>query len=206
MKYVLVLGLTVLAIILFAYFWLFSDNQLMRAVEQQATDSQSLPAAESADTATQPDMNGFGTMTDLRSRNTSLECQITPIENAVASEGTFFVAEGKMRGDFITQSPDLDGLAVTSFILVEQSLYVWTELDGESYGAKVNLAQAQENNLETQEPVGFDERVQYSCREWKMVDHSVFIPPTDVLFQDMSQILQEGMEYGTVYEEGEVLY
>ena len=77
---------------------------------------------------------------------------------------------------------------------------------GESYGVTFQMQSTNETDIQTQEPVKLDERVQYSCQSWERVDQSVFIPPTDVMFQDMSQVLQEGMEYGTVYEEEEMPY
>lgn len=100
----------------------------------------------------------------------------------------------------------MEEMAVSSIIVLENTMYVWTELSGESYGVKMPVTAAGADDVPTQEPVGLDERVQYSCQEWSQVDQSVFIPPTDVLFQDLSEVLQSGMEYGTVYEEGEMPY
>jgi hypothetical protein len=145
-------------------------------------------------------------MNDLLRREDNLECQINTVDNSVTNEGTFFVADQKIRGDFITESPDMEGSSVSSIIVIDETMYVWTELDGESYGVKFQTQSTADSNVQTQEPVGLDERVEYSCRNWERVDQSVFIPPTDVMFQDMSQVLQEGMEYGTVYEEGERPY
>jgi hypothetical protein len=205
MKYLLGLGAATLIVILFAYFWLFSGNELQTAQEEM---NEAVAQLESQSGSKTPaaELNGFGSMNDLLARDKSLECQITTIDNSVASEGTFFVADEKIRGDFITESPDLEGSSVSSIIIVDGTMYVWTEIGGESFGVKSQLQTTSETDIQTQEPVGLDERVKYSCQKWEPVDQSIFIPPTDVLFQDMSQVLQGGMEYGTVYEEGEMPY
>jgi hypothetical protein len=201
MKYVLGLGVAAVVIISFAFFWLFSDSDLEQAQDQMDEAARQLEK-QSPESASTADLNGFGTMNELLSRETNLECQITTIENSATSEGTFFVADNKIRGDFLTESPDLSGVGVSSIIVVDNTLYVWTELGGESYGVKTQMQPDTEDTMPTQEPVKLDERVKYACKKWEPVDQSVFIPPSDVLFQDLSQVLEEGMEYGTVYEEG----
>jgi len=203
MKYLIGLGAATVFVILFAYFWLFSGNDLQTAQEEMDQTVAELET-QSAGKPKDVELNGFGSMNDLLSRDISLECQITTIDNDVASEGTYFVADQKMRGDFITDSPDFAGAAVSSLIVTTDTMYVWTELDGESFGAKFPLDT--ETDIQTQEPVKLDERVKYACQNWEQVDQSVFIPPSDVLFQDMTKAQQGGMEYGTVYEEGELPY
>lgn len=203
MKYLVGLGAVAVIVILFAYFWLFSDTAFETAQEEV---DQTVSQLETESEAPAAEMNGFGTMNDLLARGSSLECQITTIDNSVTSEGTFFVADQKIRGDFLTDAPDLTGTAVSSMIIDADTMYVWTEIDGESYGMKARLQAIAESELQTQEPVNLDERVKYSCQRWERVDQSIFNPPSDVMFQDMSQRIQEGMEYGTVYEEGEMPY
>jgi predicted RNA-binding protein len=205
MKYLIGLGVATLLIVAFAYFWLFSGNELQTA-QQEMGEAVVQLETQSGSKDPKAELNGFGSMNDLLGREKNLECQITTIDNTVANEGTFFVADHKIRGDFITQSPEQEEAAVSSIIVMEDTMYVWTEIGGESYGVKSNLQAAKEADVQTQEPVSLDERVKYSCQSWEQVDQSIFIPPTDVLFQDMSAVLQGGMEYGTVYEEGEMPY
>jgi hypothetical protein len=50
-------------------------------------------------------------------------------------------------------------------------------------------------------PVTLDESVRYVCKDWAIVDGSVFNPPSTVLFKDIAVIEAAGMEYGTIYEE-----
>jgi hypothetical protein len=205
MKYLVGLGGATLIVVILAYFWLFSGSELQTAQEEMNEAVVQLEA-QSGDKTPEAELNGFGTMNDLLGRERDLECQITTIDNSVASDGTFFVADEKIRGDFITDSPDLEGSSVSSIIIDDGTMYVWTEIMGESFGVKSQLQTTSEIDIQTQEPVGLDERVKYSCQKWKQVDQSIFTPPADVLFQDVSQVLQGGVEYGTVYEEGEMPY
>jgi hypothetical protein len=205
MKYLVGLGGATLIVVILAYFWLFSGSELQTAQEEMNEAVVQLEA-QSGDKTPEAELNGFGTMNDLLGKERDLECQITTIDNSVASDGTFFVADEKIRGDFITDSPDLEGSSVSSIIIDDGTMYVWTEIMGESFGVKSQLQTTSEIDIQTQEPVGLDERVKYSCQKWKQVDQSIFTPPADVLFQDVSQVLQGGMEYGTVYEEGEMPY
>ena len=199
------LGIATLLVVTFAYFWLFSDSELETA-QREVNEAVAQLETQSESKSLELELNGFGTMNELLGKEKNLECQITTIDNTVASEGTFFVADKKIRGDFITDSPDLEGSALSSIIIVEGTMYVWTEIAGETFGVKSQLQTTTETDIQTQEPVGLDERVKYACQKWEQVDQSVFLPPSDVLFQDMSAILQGGMEYGTVYEEGELPY
>ncbi len=72
------------------------------------------------------------------------------------------------------------------------------------YGIQMSL-EGDENDeiVGSNEPVARDEMVDYSCTVWTNIDKSIFEPPSTVLFRDPSMLMQEGMEYGTIYEEGE---
>lgn len=205
MKYLIGLSVLTLVIIIGAYFWLFSDEQF-QTVQEEMDEAVAQLESQSEDQDSKVELNGFGTMNDLLGRKKNLECQITTIENTVTDEGTFFVADQKIRGDFITMSPDMSGESVSSIIVTNDTMYIWTEIEGELYGVKIKTDATQQADIQTQAPVGLDERVKYSCQNWARVDYSIFIPPSDVMFQDSSQVIQGGMEYGTVYEEGEMPY
>jgi hypothetical protein len=202
MKYVLSLAAIALIILTVGYLWLFSGAESEMVTEVAVSESEQ-SNDQFRSQKPEEDFAGSGTMNDLLGRNQNIECQITTIDNSVTSEGTFFVADQKIRGDFITESPDLEGVSVSSIIIIDETLYVWTELDGESYGVKTLLQDSDTESTKANEPVGLDEQVKYSCQPWAQVDQSVFIPPADILFQDLSELLEGGMEYGTVYEEGE---
>ena len=207
MKYVVILGILAVLVAGFAYVSLFGGgpqaaNTAGEALIQGEAENQGVAAEE----VTGP-RDGIATLDDLRSWNENIECTITYMPEdqpeAAAVEGTFFVSDGDIRGDFLTDSPDLDGQVLSSMIITEPIMYIWTEIEGERYGMKLDLSIETDASIDINEPIELDSDVTYSCTNWKNVDRTIFVPPSDVLFQDLSQLMQSGMEYGTVYEEGE---
>lgn len=148
---------------------------------------------------------GRGTLESLLSLAQNLECTVNYDADADAEvNGTYFTSSGKMRGDFVVNSEA--GQAVSSVIMKDNTMYSWSEIDGEKYGVKFNLDEVKEAEQageapDTREPVPLDADVDYSCKPWTSFDNSVFEPPSDIIFQDFSNILNAGMEFGTIYEE-----
>lgn len=149
---------------------------------------------------------GIGTLTDLQNLNTPLECRITynAPEFQTPVEGTYFVAGTNVRGDFELEIPELGGTSLSSVIFTESMFYSWSEINGQTYGMKMPVDRmAEVESEDVREPVPANVDVSYDCVSWKQVDYSIFEPPSQVLFQDMTTLMQGGMEYGTIYEEGE---
>jgi hypothetical protein len=163
-----------------------------------------LPTATNTEVVSEWPRQGTGTLSALMLRGEALECTIvyTP-DIGAAVEGTYFVADGQLRGDFITMA---DGMEVlSSMILSADTLYTWSEVYGEQYGMRIDLTKVtlgDDTAPDTREPVPLDEVVTYDCRTWPEVDGSVFIPPGDILFQDYSELMQQGLESPTVFDEG----
>lgn len=146
---------------------------------------------------------GRGSMAELLRMRQNVECTVTQLggEGAGDTEGTAFFSEGRLRGDFITV---VDGAPVlSSMIVAAQRMYVWSEIDGQSYGVQMAVnsetEMSDEDSLDAREPVSLEADVRYDCKPWLLVDNSVFAPPGDVLFRDLDQIRGQGMEYGTVF-------
>lgn len=206
MKNVVILSVATVAIIGFAYFALFSTpaNELVNEVEDTMNELSSDPAVTSI--VPEP-RKGSGTLESLRLLNEDLECTIsyTSTEQQSKVEGTYFVSGGSIRGDFLTESPDLSGQILSSMIIDNGLMYVWSEIEGKQYGVKVDLSATDQSDAEAHEPIPMDDEVTYDCKPWKSVDRTVFTPPATVLFQDISQLMRSGMEYGNLYEVGDVI-
>lgn len=200
MKYITILGLVLVSIIAFGYYTLFSSPANETASEAEAIQDQLSEEKAEAIVEFEP-QQGAGSLRSLQLLGVDLECAIVheDSEQGTAVEGTYFVSDGDMRGDFLTESPDLSGQVLSSMIVTDSVMYIWSEIEGESYGMKVDLAAAEESSMHTQEAVPLDANVQYDCKPWKNVDRTVFEPPADVLFQDMNDLIPAGMEYGTIY-------
>lgn len=202
MKYVLGLGVTALIIVAAGGYWLFSDSKLETAQKKAQESAEQLEVANNDDVAATADMNGFGTMNDLVARGEDLECQINSVDDETVINGSYFIADQKIRGDFLVQAPDLEGEVLSSLIIDGDTMYSWTDFMGEMHGITMQLDNT-EDGYDEMGSVDLDERVKYNCKPWKNVDQSIFNPPSDVMFQDLSGMMDATMEYGTIYPEEE---
>lgn len=164
------------------------------------------PADEVTATPSNDDpISGRGSLSALLALSRNLECMVAnDADPQFASEGTVFLSDGKVRGDFLTGPRGEQVLS--SLIIRDNTMYLWSTIDGETWGMKSDLSagapEAETPALETQEPIGLEDNVRYDCKPWVGVDGSVFVPPGDVLFRDLGTIMEQGMEYGTTFEGG----
>ena len=176
--------------------------------KEVVTTTQPVEVAPSEKVSLSP-LSGSGSMTALMARGENLECTISyaaSSADATQTEGTYFTSGSKMRGDFLVTSSGQQ--TVSSVIMKDQTLYSWTEIEGEAYGMKIPMAELEASkNTEgapaAQEVVPMDAEVDYSCKVWTAVDNSIFEPPSDVLFRDFGDIVSMGMEFGNMFEGGE---
>lgn len=149
---------------------------------------------------------GEGSLIDVQNFGTDVECRISYDDPELLEPviGTYFVSSSRVRGDFQMNVPELGGETVSSIIFKDEMFYSWSNINGELYGVKARAESSTEVDTNAiKEPVPSDARISYDCKEWKVVDGSIFEPPSEVLFQDVSNSLKSGMEYGTIYENGE---
>lgn len=186
-----------------AVFGLFGGNLETQDKISSKTDVEINPQEE----AIVPEIFvGVGTLSKLQNLGTNVECKISynAPELETPIEGTYFVAGSNVRGDFELEIPELGGTSVSSIIFTDEMFYSWSEIAGQTYGVKISIdTMSQMDGADTREPIPSDVDLSYNCVEWKDVDYSIFEPPSQVLFQDMSSLLEGGMEYGTIYNEGE---
>lgn len=171
-----------------------------------STDDAAVIDNQDAPNANPKKLSGETTFDALATLGQNLECRISydDPERTEPVVGTYFVSNGQIRGDFEVPAPELGNEVVSSIIISGGQFYSWSEIDGEAYGIKATISNDEFGKEDmTHQPVPDDASVSYECTEWKNVDESIFVPPADVLFQDMADLFEAGMEYGTVYEAGE---
>lgn len=194
MKYFLV---TLLIVIVSLGLWVGSAFFGTDAIEEK---SEELEAMNTSSTVDRPKVlepfTGYGTLGSLKAFEASVECSVTYKASTVEPEveGTYFIHDGMVRGDFIVPAPELGEQVVTSIISDETTFYVWTEINGQSFGSKTAIDNSE--SLAAQEPVPRDSKVQYACKAWTQIDGSIFEPPARVTFRDQATMIQGGMEYG----------
>jgi hypothetical protein len=111
-------------------------------------------------------------------------CTFRDTSTVGVSEGTVFVAGGRMRGDFATVS---NGQTVQAHLVVAgETSYTW--VDGQSTGVKFSLNAAGDGSSQPASGVDVDKPVDYRCEPWA-VDQTVFSLPSGVEFNDVSALL-----------------
>ena len=158
--------------------------------------------------------SGTASLQELLTRAEDLECSVSYQKdmaglaagavNEKPVTGTYFTSNGMMRGDFIL--PEALANSVSSIILRDNTMYNWSEIEGEKYGVKFDIstrarAESPGEMTEAKGPVPVDQPVDFQCKPWVKVDGSVFEPPTDVMFKDVTDMKNINMEYGTTYEQ-----
>lgn len=142
-----------------------------------------MPSTQLADDS---DMKGSSSLRDLVMRNRPMQCTV----NESDSQGTFYVADKNMRGDYSMVN---DGKTIVGHMIVKgDTSYTWTE--GEKTGFKFTASSDTEtesevdNSAQKQEQVDLDEEVNYDCRAWNK-DNSYFELPAGVEFTDFSAMM-----------------
>ena len=115
---------------------------------------------------------------DLLARQGQQTCTFTSTTNNSQSQGTVYIDNGKMRGNFTSAQ---NGQTVASHMIVKDgSVYVWS--DGIAQGYKMDVStltdassQGSQSVIEATAPVG------YNCTT-ATVDQNVFTLPTDITF------------------------
>jgi hypothetical protein len=194
----------VVVLILFLYALFGADRTSDTATSTTEPSSAEQQVVE--ETKTPQVLTGQGAFAELKDLGRNLECRIQYVAEDMTEPviGTYFVSQGRIRADFEVPAPELGGQIVSSMIYTDEMYYAWSDIDGQLYGVSANIATLDTfDQASLNEPVSADDLVSYECTQWEVVDGSVFEPPADVLFQDLSSILDAGMEYGTIYTEGE---
>ncbi len=136
--------------------------------------------------------NERGSMKELMSRASS-KCTVSNSTANSESNGTVYVGQGKMRGDFtsVTKSPDM---TIESHMISDGDfIYTWS--DAMAQGVKIPVASAnmsgQPNAPKSEQVELYNAEVAYDCEPWR-VDETQFEIPSSVTFVDMSTMMQGG--------------
>ena len=166
MRYVIVLGFVAMMVAVFAYQSLFSVSEYQG--EQTPDEVSEMDGV----TVTEAEMTeaGEGSLASLMAAGRDLECEIVSDQNDQVVRGNAFFSNGMMRGDFMVLSPDLSGEMLTSMIITDTNMYIWTDWQGEAQGIEIDLATMDElSSTESSQPVDIESEVSYTCSPWSPV-------------------------------------
>lgn len=134
--------------------------------------------------------SGAKSLKDLIAAGVPQKCTYSSTNDSGSTQGTSYVADGKVRADFTST---LAGKSSTSHIISDNKItYMWT--DGEKNGVKMTIPEGQasyspvpESSDGSYKQADLDQKADYDCSAW-IPDSSVFTPPSDVTFTDLSEM------------------
>jgi len=104
------------------------------------------------------------------------------------SNGTVYVANGRMRGDFtvVTEEVEMSSHMITD----SEDVYLWFDNTEEGYKMKISDQEEYSATDEDSKSVDLDKKVDYKCSNW-IVNDSVFQLPAGKNFTDLSAMMEE---------------
>lgn len=116
------------------------------------------------------------------------KCTYSGTNEGYEYSGTaYFSSEKQMRNDYKSEreGKSRDG----SMIISDDTQYFWNNDDKKGFKTAVKADDQQQSNSETGKNVDTKAKFSFQCEDWT-VDESKFTPPSDVTFQDLTQIMQ----------------
>lgn len=177
-----------IGVVIGAIAWLTSAPSLVSTTDSTIEKRAGTEKISSGDT---PDtLSGKDSLAHLLALGRTLECSFQFNDTTLTGEGTGFFDGEKMRID--SMYPGEGGVTYTSnLIIVGGDMYVWATTDAGTFAVKMPTSaegSAQSGTAATGQ-LSPQDTVSYSCKSWN-VDGSVFVPPSNLDFMDMSEIIK----------------
>ncbi len=134
-------------------------------------------------TATTTQSTSKQSLKALLSATTPQKCTFTEAVENSTSNGTVYIAGGKMRGDFTSVA--YGKTIVSHMVMVDSTSYMWTD---EGQGFKMAFDASQSTSASGQQGMDVNKELEYQCMPWT-VDASVFVLPSTITFKDMSALV-----------------
>jgi hypothetical protein len=142
-----------------------------------------------------PQTNVVTSIKDALSQSASMECTYTDQEGR---ESKSYIKNGAMRTDYKGKTTEESG----SVIVTAKKMYMWTE---KKEGFMIDIPEVTPTEGDASIPQGVAQRdeamadlekYKESCKT-AVVSDSLFTPPSDVQFQDYSQMMQQVQQLPT---------
>ncbi len=201
MKNIIIIGSLILVAII--SWWAFSRETGFEEVGSPEVTGNEIEL-NTANTRNEPEIvSGKGSLLSLLGKGMSQECSFVVRVDGMLQEGTAFYDGGNARVDTLVSGAGT-AAPIASYMIMDANskmMYMWGSAEGDQ-GIKMMLpestdaAAAESPVVATPNNPGVtpDMDVDYTCKPWR-VDGSVFVPPSDVEFMDMSEMqrMMEGM-------------
>lgn len=130
--------------------------------------------------------NAFTSIKDALTKSVSLECEYTDSENV---KSKYYIKNGAMRADVESSDPEQSG----SMIMKDKMLYSWRGKEG--FAMKLTDTEG-DSEINSNEGESEMDTMMKDLEEYKdkckpsVVSDSLFTPPSDVEFSDMSKMME----------------
>ena len=119
-----------------------------------------------------------GTIKSLLSAGKSQKCTYSNKLQATSVNGTVYVANGKIRGDFTSVS---EQTKINGHMIVDSGYsYVWTEMSKQGIKMAIDQQRSTSDSTNNQTP-DINQTFTYTCQGWTE-DDAIFTLPSDISF------------------------
>lgn len=163
--------------------------------------SRNKPAAQPSSTTsateqTKTESTMSNSLTDLLQSGKTQKCTFSYSDENGGTEGTAYINNQNMRADLSITTADKK-VSQMSMIRKDDDSYVWGGGFPSGTGLKMTLsAEEFTSNEESKKYFDTSKKADYDCSGWT-ADLSVFTPPSNVKFSDLSQMMQNVMKTTT---------
>ncbi len=187
--------LVALVLLLVLGYAVYAKTQKAPAVEQDTIMMEDDTSSMDSDKGSS---NMSGSIFDLIKSGDNLVCTFNTTTETGEVDGTTYISNNKMRGDFVIRDGSLN--MTSSTISDGEWLYSWSSAIPQ--GMKIKLDQfADEDSTNPDSPVsnenpdqtpldGLKQDYEYDCDSWS-VDASKFEVPSDITFVDYAETLKQ---------------
>ena len=132
-----------------------------------------------------------GSLASLLKSGKTQQCTFSYSDSNGNTRGTAYIASDKMRTDLTIIS---NGKQSNVYVIRNgDDNYIWGSEFPDNAGLKMKLSiEEYENNTDSRKYFDPTKKVDYDCSGWTL-DSSVFTPPSNVKFSDLSQMIQSMM-------------
>ena len=131
------------------------------------------------------------------------KCTWSAVENGNNVSGTLYVSGKKFRQESVTADAKTQALSQSYSLSDGETVYAWGGMAG---GRGVKISMTSLENMVTGTPSGtpnqvnavLNQQYDYQCQPWT-ADESQFVPPTNITFSDMSQLIKNMQQLENKY-------
>jgi hypothetical protein len=125
--------------------------------------------------------NNKKSLKDILALGQSQVCNMIQVVGDSVSDSTFYIADGKMRGDITTRTAT--SADVMSHMIIDgEYMQAWTDKSKQGFKMKMTSQSQAQTNANTPD---LNQELAYDCRPW-MAEAGKFTPPSTITFTELN--------------------